>query len=117
MSKYSNALQSAFKKRPVMLDSQGLIPSSPPELGEMNMTEILKKGIAKVDEDPKFPQAIGIASMRKNAAMFGNFKWELLRNDFEDSAYFTSDHPVAIESTSDRSVMNKVIPLSPSLAI
>ena len=117
MQKHSNALQSAFERKPVMLDSLGLTPTPPPELGGMNLTEICKKGFAEVDRDPKFPQAIGIASMDKNAAMFGNFRWELLRNDFEDSAYFTSDYPVAVETTSDPSVMNRIIPLLPSLAI
>ena len=94
-----------------------LFPCGHAKLGGMNLTEICKKGFAEVDRDPKFPQAIGIASMDKNAAMFGNFRGELLRNDFEDSAYFTSDYPVAVETTSDPSVMNRIIPLLPSLAI
>jgi len=114
---HSSALQGAVEMEATILDSQGLIPSPPPELSGMNLTEILNKGIVKVDVDPKFPQAIGIASIVKNTAMFGNFKWEILRNDFEDSAYFTSDYPVAIETTSDPSVRNRIILLSPSLAI
>jgi hypothetical protein len=114
---HSSALQGAVEMEAFMLDSKGLIPAPPPELGGMNLTEILKKGIVKVDVDPKFPQAIGIASILKNTAMLGNFRWEVLCNDFEDSAYFTSDYPVAIEKTSDSSVMNKIIPLSPTLAI
>ncbi len=113
----SGALQGVVEMEALVLDSQGLIPSPPPELGGMNLREIFDKGIAKVDVDPKFPQAIGIASIIKNTAMLGNFKWELLRNNFEDSAYFTSDYPVAIETTSDLSVRNRIVPLSPSLAI
>ena len=113
---HSCALQGVVEMEAFLLASRPL-SSSPPELGGMNLTEILKKGIAKVDVDPKFPQAIGIASIIKNTAMLGNFKWELLRNDFEDSAYFTSDYPVAIETTSDLSVRNRIVPLSPSLAI
>ena len=114
---HSSALQGVAEIEAVMLDSRGLIPAPPPELGGMNLTEMLNKGIVKVDVDPKFPQAIGIASIIKNTAMLGNFKWELLRNDFEDSTYFTSDYPVAIETTSDPSVQNRIVPLSPSLAI
>lgn len=49
--------------------------------------------------------------------MFGNFKWELLHNDFTDSAYFTSDFPIAIEKSVDMDAMNRIIPLSPTLAI
>lgn len=114
---HSCALQGVVEMEAFVLDSQGLFPAPPPELGGMNLTEILKKGIAKVDVDPKFPQAIGIASIIKNTAMLGNFRWELLRNDFEDSAYFTSDYPVAIETMSDLSVRNRIVPLSPGLAI
>lgn len=73
--------------------------------------------IATVDVDPKFPQAIGIASILKNTAMFGNFRWEVLHNSIDDSPYFTSDHPVAIEMTAPRSARNKIVPLSPNLAI
>jgi len=113
----SSALQGVVEMEALMLDSQALIPSPPPELGGMNLREIFDKGIAKVDVDPKFPQAIGIASIIKNTAMLGNFKWELLRNNFEESAYFTSDYPVAIEITSDLNVRNRIVPLSPSLAI
>lgn len=113
----SNALQSAAEMEAFMLDSKGLIPASPPELGGINLKEILEKWIVNVDVDPKFPQAIGIASILKNTAMLGNFKWEVLRNDFEDSAYFTSDYPVAIEAISNLNVRNKIIPLSPSHAI
>lgn len=114
---HSRLLQAKSEMEYFMADSQGLFPAPPPELGGMNLTEILKKGIVKIDIDPKFPQAIGITSILKNAAMFGNFKWELLHNGFADSAYFTSDFPIAIEKSVDMDVMNKIVPLSPTLAI
>jgi len=117
MQLHSSALQGAVEMEAFLLDRQGLIPIPPPELGGINLTEILNKGIAKVDADQKFPQAIGAASILNNTAIFGNFRWELLLNDFEDGTYFTSDYPVAIEPTNDPSVRNRIVPLSPGLAI
>lgn len=114
---HSGVLQGAVGMEANILDSQGAFPPPPPELGGMNLHELLKRGIVKVDVDPKFPQALGIASIVRNTVMFGNFHWEVLRNDFDDNAYFTSDFPVTIETTSDPSVLNRVVPLSPNLAI
>lgn len=114
---HSKGLQGIVETEAAMLDSQGLIPAPPPELGGLNLTEILNKGIVRVDVDPKFPQAIGISSILENVAMFGNFSWEILRNEFEDSPYFTSDYPIAIEETVDAGILNKIVPLSPNLAI
>ena len=38
-------------------------------------------------------------------------------NPFDDSPFFTSDFPVAIEKTEDVRVLNRITPLSPNLAI
>lgn len=114
---HMEALKSRAETTVVRPDSQSQVPASPSELGGLNLREILKRGIRGVDADPKFSQAIGIASIRTNTAMFGNFRWEILHNDFEDSAYFTSDFPVAIEPTSDSVPLNRVVPLAPNLAI
>lgn len=114
---HTEALKSRAELSLVRPDSQAWSSESPPELAGMNLMKICNEGLRAVDADPKFTQAIGIASIINNTAMFGNFKWEILRNDFEDSAYFTSDYPVALEITSDTSVRNKIVPLSPSLAI
>jgi hypothetical protein len=67
--------------------------------------------------DPKFPQAISIANILRLTALFGNFKWEVLQNDFDASPFFTSDLPVAIEQSDDPHTLNKIIPLAPNLAI
>lgn len=117
MRVHSEALKQKAETEVVRLDSQGQFPAPPPELGGMNLTEILNRGIVCVDVDPKFPQAIGIASILTNTAMFGNFKWEILHNDFEDSSYFTSDYPIAMEQTGDVTILNRVVPLAPNLAI
>lgn len=113
----SRLLQVAVESEAAVMDSQGLLPPPPPELAGMNLTEILKQGIARVDVDPKFPQAIGITSIFENLKLYGNFHWEILHNEFEDSPFFTSDYPVAIEAGRDPNVLNRVIPLSPNLAI
>lgn len=114
---HSSALQGRVEKEAAALDSRGMLPPPPAQLAGLNLTEILKKGIVKVDVDPKFPQAIGIASILQNTAMFGNFRWEVLHNSIEDSPYFTSDYPVAIEVIGPKSPRNRVVPLSPNLAI
>ncbi len=43
--------------------------------------------------------------------IFGNCEWEILQNDFQDSPFFTSDYPIAIEKASDPRVLNKIVPL------
>lgn len=85
--------------------------------GGLNLTELLQHGLVYADSDPKFSQAIGISSILRNLDLLGNFQWEILINQFEDSAYFTSDYPIAIEASMDPDVLNKIVPLSPSLAI
>lgn len=113
----SSALQGMVQAEGMILESQGLLPAPPPELAGLNLTEIFNRGLVQVDVDLRFPQAIGIASILKNTALLGNFQWEVLHNNIEDSSYFTSDYPVAIEQSRDPSLRNKVIPLSPNLAI
>ena len=67
--------------------------------------------------DPKYPQAIGIASILSHVITFGNFDWDILLNPFDDSPFFTSDFPVAIEKTEDLRILNRIAPLAPNLAI
>jgi hypothetical protein len=74
-------------------------------------------GAVKVEVDQKFPQAIGINSILESVAIFGNFRWDILLNDFNEIPFFTSDSPVAIEKTRDRRIINRIVPLSPNLAI
>jgi hypothetical protein len=65
----------------------------------------------------KYPQAIGINTILKSTATFGNFNWEILHNDEPDSPFFTSDFPVAIEKTDDPRILNRIVPLAPTLAL
>lgn len=113
----SGPLKSTVEVTADMMDAKGLIPSPPPELGGATLNELLRSGAVNFTIDAKYPQAIGIASILRLAATFGNFKWEVLRNDFADSPFFTSDFPAAIEKSDDPRILNRIIPLSPNLAV
>ena len=73
--------------------------------------------------DPKYPQAHAINSIIERVSILGNSKWEILHNSIPDSPFFTSDYPVAIETTDRRRVLNlalqnnMIVPLAPDIAI
>ncbi len=100
-----------------ILDKQGRISKPPPGLGGESLTELLNDDKVGVKVDPKYPQALGIANILDLITTFGNFRWEVLQNPFDDSAFFTSDFPVAIEMINHSAIRNRIIPLSPNLAI
>ena len=109
----SEPLKGSVEETARVLDSKGSLPAPPPQLGGESLTELLRIGKVRVEIDPKYPQAIGIASILSHIVTFGNFKWDILINPFDDSPFFTSDFPVAIEKTSDVRILNKIIPLAP----
>lgn len=117
MRLYSGPLKSMVETSAAILDAQGLFPPPPPALAGTNLTELLRSGAVEVVIDPKFPQAIGISSILKLTVLFGNFQWEILHNDFDDSPFFTSDFPAAIEKTDDPHILNRIVPLAPNLAL
>ncbi len=100
-----------------MLDSKGVFPLPPSELGGKDLTELLEDGDLRFEIDPKFPQSMGICSILSQIMMFGNFKWDILMNPFNNNPFFTSDFPVAIEMSDDFRIFNRIIPLTPELAI
>jgi len=73
--------------------------------------------------DPKYPQAHAINSIIERVSILGNSKWEILHNSIPDSPFFTSDYPIAIETTDRRRVMNlalqnnMIVPLAPDIAV
>lgn len=99
------------------LDAMGEIPPPPEALGGKLLTELLATGKVKVTVDPKYPQAIGIANVLDTTKIFGNFAWDIVHNAFDDSPFVTSDFPVAIERSNDVRVLNRLVPLSPTLAV
>lgn len=98
------------------LDRQGRFPPPPKATGGASFTELLEKGAVKIAIDEKFPQAFGVTSILEFVKMFGNFGWEIMVNRFDDSPFLTSDFPVAMEVT-QRTVLNRIFPLAPQLAI
>ena len=114
---HSGPLKSVVETTAVMMDARGVLPPPPAEMGGANLTDLLRDGKIEVTIDPKYPQAIGIDVILRQAAMFGNFKWELLHNDFGDSPFFASDYPAAIEKTGDPRILNRIVPLTPACAL
>lgn len=99
------------------LDATGAFPAPPTSLEGASLTELLRKGAINFRVDPKYPQAIGIANILKMVLTFGNSAWEVLHNPFEGCPFFTSDFPAAIEESSDPLVLDRIVPLTPSLAV
>ena len=114
---HSGPLKSTVETTAAMMETAGLLPPQPPELAGTSLTELLQKGAVQVKIDAKYPQAMGISSILERTATFGNFKWEILLNDFGDSPFFTSDFPAAIEKTEDPRILNRIVPLAPNLAL
>jgi len=113
----SEHLKSTLETTATILEASGVLPPPPPELGDTTFCELLRDGAIEFAIDPKYPQAVGIRSIIDLTARFGNFKWEILYNDFEDSPLFTSDFPAAIEKTDDPRILNRIVPLAPNLAL
>jgi len=113
----SKPLKDMVEETNQLLDSKGELPTFPPILGGKKFTELLKNKKLCINIDPKFPQAIGIASILSYTADFGNFKWDILINPLDENPFFTSDFPIAIEKTNDPRILNRIVPLTPNLAI
>ena len=114
---HSEPLRGAVEETGRLLDQRGDIGTPPPELGGASLSEFFESGRVRVDIDPKYPQAMGIASILERTNAFGNFGWEVLVNEWADSPFFTSDFPIAIEHTTNRRIINRIVPFSPTLAV
>ncbi|MBZ0139246.1 MAG: DUF4238 domain-containing protein [Pseudorhodoplanes sp.] len=113
----SEPLKANLESTTKLLESIGEMPPPPPELGGKDFAELLESGKVKFKIDPKFPQAIGVSNILRRVAMFGNFRWDILINEHVDCPFFTSDFPTALEETSEFRVLNRIFPLTPTLAI
>ena len=100
-----------------ILDAQGIFPPAPPELCGRRLPELICSGEAVTNVDRKFPQAIGINVMKEMADQFCQFAWDVMLNPLLSSPFFTSDYPVAIEATRDPRIVNRIVPLTPRLAV
>jgi len=113
----SDPLRASLESISAILDRDGDLPTAPDILGGKSLTELLEDGAVTFKIDPKFPQALGITSIIGWASVFGNSRWEILRNEEADTPFFTSDFPVGLERSPDPRVLNRIVPLAPDLAI
>lgn len=113
----TDPLKASVEVTAALLDRSGTLPPSPPSLGGRTLSQLLKDGVVEVEVDPKYPQAIGISGILDTVAMLGNFKWEVLINTDGQNPFFTSDYPVAIQRSRDPRVFNKIVPLTPNIAL
>lgn len=114
---HSELFRGLVEDQAITLDSAKQIPPPPPELGADSMTELLKSGKLKIDIDGKYPQAHGINSILYHVSVFGNSTWDILENPHIENPFFSSDFPVAIEQGSDSKALNRILPLTPQIAI
>lgn len=100
-----------------ILDQAGMIPPAPPELGGKTLTDLLAEGTLTYEIDGKYPQAVGINNIIQTITHYGNFHWDIILNEQMDTPFLTSDFPIVVEFGSDPRLVNRVVPLTPSLAI
>ena len=113
----SGPIKAGLEATGKLMNAKGDIPPPPPELGGKDLAELLESGKVKFDVDPKYPQAVGISNILQHVATFGNCRWDILINKHDDCPFFTSDFPVGNEHTSDLRVLNRIVPLTPTVAI
>lgn len=99
------------------MEQDGALPPPPAAFGGATLTELLNDRKLRLEVDAKYPQAVGISNIQKILSVYGNSRWEILLNENTDCPFFTSDYPVAIETTTSLRVLNRIVPLSPSIAI
>ena len=117
MRLHTASLEAILRTSARALDAAGAFPEVPEALGSKSLTELLGTGAVQLKVDPKYPQAVGISNTLKMVLTLGNSAWEVLKNPFTDSPFFTSDYPDAIEDSGDPRVVNHIVPLTPFVAI
>jgi hypothetical protein len=114
---HSVSLRNTLEITAELLEKGGHLPPPPSDLGGGSLGELLSSGRVRVEVDPKYPQSIGIQTIIKRLSVWGNSCWDILINEDKESPFFTSDYPVAIERGERSGIVNRVVPLAPSLAI
>lgn len=114
---HSAPLRKSLEISAELLEMDGRLPPFPSELGGGSLSEMLNSGTVQFTIDPKYPQSIGIQTIIKRLSILGNSWWDILVNDDENSPFFTSDYPVAIEPGERPGTVNRLVPLAPKLAL
>ena len=117
MRLHSGPLKAQLEATAAILDEQGAIAKAPEILGERSITELLADGTVKFTVDPRYPQAIAIANILHHTSVFGNSPWEILHNGEQESPFFTSDYPAAIEAFNINRPINRIVPFAPDIAV
>jgi Protein of unknown function (DUF4238) len=110
-------LKSTLESTAFILDSRGAFPKAPEELGGKSISELLADGSVHFTVDEKYPQALGISAIIQLLSILGNSQWEILHSAETTSPFFTSDFPVAIEARGNSGIVNRIVPLTPELAV
>jgi hypothetical protein len=64
MRMHSAPLESLVASEAAILDRQGVLPRAPAVIGNKTLTELLADGTVRVNIDKKYPQAVGISTIR-----------------------------------------------------
>jgi hypothetical protein len=111
-------LSSVLNEVTRFLDAAGRFPPPPLSIGGLSMTDLLEGGMVNIEVDRKFPQAMGIRAIYDLLFLMGNFDWDVMENRFHaESPFFTSDFPIGIVPSAELPTLDKIIPLSPDLAV
>lgn len=113
----SSPLQTFIKETASIMEQSGKLPKAPKALGGKSLTALIEAGKISIDIDEKYPQSIGIQQIMSILKMFGNFKWEIIINEFDDNPFFTSDYPVALYESKNPLNTKRLFPLTPYLAL
>ncbi len=113
----SEPLRSVVEVTADIMEKHDAIDPPPPQLGAGTLTDLIRDGTVQIGIDRKFPQAIGIEQVVELARRFESCDWYLLHSPSPSKAFVTSDFPAAIEETGPMRPINRVVALSPELAV
>ncbi|MBW2603071.1 MAG: DUF4238 domain-containing protein [Deltaproteobacteria bacterium] len=114
---HSEILQVFVEETAKKISSKRTLRPPPIDLGGKNLYDYLENKNIRMKVNPKFPQAVGITEILNITKQYGNYDWDILINPFNDSPFFTSDFPIAIECTEKLHVHNLIIPLAPDVSV
>jgi hypothetical protein len=101
-----------------ILDAQGLLPTLPENrLGIATATEAIKRDLVKVQVDPKYCQSVGISGVFRHINLIGNLTWQIIRNEYSETRFFTSDFPSTMEHDRSGKLIARIYPLAPDVAV
>lgn len=111
-----SVIENSLEAYGALMAAKNTHPQSP-YLPETDLSSTSQKPV-KIQTNYKYAQSFGITKLMERLYLFGNSTWDIIFNNFSDSAFFTSDYPVAvIESENDPRFKDRIFPLAPDIAI